>query len=238
MNKDILKAIEIEKVYLEYKLRDEFIFHLIDEIKKCGFDSLDEYFELKKKYQFAHLNFTVRNIHPDRCMAAGWNMLEKKETGIFFVEVSDVVVYSYNTKPYNKEYCQQNNITVYELPAGGGTIVANEGDLQFGLCIPDSLNIESDFILNGMVNILSKYMDNIEIVDNDILLKGKKICGMTFLRHNGMIIFLAHFSFSDNSKLIESICHINEKSEKIPYYITAIDKNVLKSEVIKWLSST
>lgn len=45
---DIVKAIEKEKEYLEYRKQGKEPFHLVDAIKECGFESLDEYFEEKK----------------------------------------------------------------------------------------------------------------------------------------------------------------------------------------------
>ena len=237
MIQNILRAIDVENTYIKNKINGEKKFELLDEIKRSGFESLEEYYKEKKSYLFKQLNFAVVNRKPSECIEQGWRLLNEKVAAIFFVDTPDVTVYSYNSKPYNKEYCQKNNITVYELPAGGGTIVSNKGDLAFGLCVPDNLEIDNYFILDNISDILRKYMDNVEIIDNDILVDGGKVCGITYLRHNDMILFLAHFSFSDNSKLIDSICHKDTKPIKTPSYIREIDKNTLKTEVVKWLQS-
>lgn len=239
MNKDILKAIDIENVYLEYKLSNATPpYQLVDEIKRYGFESLEEYFDNKKEYEFSKLTFTIKNIPSSECLTEGLRMLDEKDVGIFFSDTEDIIVYSCNSKPCNKKYCQENNIIVYDnLPVGGGAIVSNKGDFVLGLCIPDNLNISSHFILNKIAYILDKYMDNVEVIDNDILVNGGKVCGMTYLRNNGMIIYLAHFSFSDKSKLIESICHdgIDNGAVKRPSYISNMDKDILKMEVMKCL---
>ena len=40
IEKDIIKAIEIEKHYLECRMKNEYPFNLIDKIKECGFENL------------------------------------------------------------------------------------------------------------------------------------------------------------------------------------------------------
>lgn len=238
MNKDIMKAIKVEYRYLSYKLRGEQPFILIDEIKKCGFKSLEEYFEYKKQHLFNQLEFEIIEKSPSECLTEGWRLINEKVTAAFFMEPQETIVFVNTSKPYNKEYCIENNLTIYELPTGGGTIVSGAGDLAVDICLPDNIGIDTDFMLNGVVKILSKYIDNVEIVDNDILVNNNKVCGTTFFRSNEMILFVLFFSFSDNSNLIDIICHENNKPIKTPSYISGLDKNILKDEVILWLSST
>ena len=54
---DIVKAIEKEQEYLFYRRNGDEPFHLVDAIKECGFDTLEEYFAAKKEYGFNHLSF-------------------------------------------------------------------------------------------------------------------------------------------------------------------------------------
>lgn len=238
MKKDILKAIEVEKEYLKYKLNGESTFNLIDEIKKCEFETLEEYFNNKKEYLFKQLNFKILKTTPSKCIYTGLSMLAEKITGVFFCDTSDTIVYTCQTKPYNKKYCEDNNITVYTPPIGGGTIVSSKGDLVIGICTPVSIQIDTRFILEKFANILNKYIDNIEIVDNDIIVDNGKVCGISYLQNNNMVIHLVHFSFSDTSDLINEICHTNSKPIKIPSYIIGLDRDTFKEEVIKCLQST
>lgn len=238
MEKDILEAMEVEKTYLYHKLNGEHIFQLADEIKKYGFESLDDYFERKRKYQFNKLNFEVIEVPPSKCISEGYRTLNEKLTSVFFVETSDTTIYVHASKPYNKSYCDTHNLTVYELPSGGGTIVSGKDDVVIAIVIPDEFNIDNTFMLNAFANILQKYEEGIEIVDNDILLNGGKVCGLTFLRGNGMIAFLAHFSFSDCSELIENICYTKDKTIKPPSYMKRLNRDILRDEVMSWLMST
>ena len=237
MKKDILKAINVEKDYLEHKLKGECSYQLIDEIQKCGFESLEEYFNAKREYLFNQLKFEVIEVPPSKCIEEGYRTLRENLTSVFFVETPETTVYVHTSKPYNEKYCKENNLTVYNLPSGGGTIVSGENDVVIAIVIPDNFGVDTQFILNHVSEILGKYMTDISIVDNDILVNGGKVCGITFLRGNGMIAFLIHFSFTDNTELINSICHIDGKSVKTPSYIKELNRETLKTEVMTWLQS-
>lgn len=233
--RDIEKAIEIEKFYLDKKLKGEHPFHLIDKIIECGFESLEEYFECKKAHLFKQLRFEIIEKSPAECLTEGWRLVNDKVTAVFFMEPDETTVFVNCTKPYNKEFCIENSITVYELPTVGGTIVSGKGDLAIDFCIPDNIGINTDFMLKSIKKILSKYVTGIEIIDNDILVNNKKVCGITFYRANGMILFAIHFTFTDNLELIKKICHVDGASVKVPYHIEGLNKITLKNEVIKWV---
>lgn len=238
MAKDILKAIEAETAYLEEKLKGEHSCQLVDEVKKYGFGSLEEYFNDKREYLFQQLKFEVIEVLPSECIKEGYRSLGEKLTSVFFVNTPETTVYVHTSKPYNDEFCIENNLPVYKLPSGGGTIVSGDKDVVVAIVVPDTFGVDTRFILNKFVQILKKYMDNIAIADNDILVDGSKVCGITYLRGNGMIAFLAHFSFSDTMELIDSICHIHGESVKKPSYMTGLDRNILRAEVMKWLRCT
>lgn len=239
MKKDILKAIEIEKNYLEEKLKGNCPYQLIDKIIECGFDSLDEYFTSKKDYLIKTLNFDIVYITPADCISEIWRVFNEKLTEICIVETLSPTVYSCASKPCNKDFCIENGITVLDIPSGGGTIVSNINDTVIGISVPDVLQIDSAFILDGIASIIRKYIDNVEIIGNDILVNGGKVCGMTSLTNNGVLFTMMHFSFTDSSDLINAICCVDNKAaKKSPSYMTALDRNMLKEEVIKWLQST
>lgn len=238
MTKDILKALDAEKSYLEHKLNGDNSIVLYDEIIKCGFDSLDDYFDAKKRYQIKCLDFALVEQPPEKCIQEFWNCVSTKTTELCLVETLAPTVYTCTSKPYNKEFCQENNIAIVEVPSGGGTIVSNVGDMAIAIGIPATLNIYGDFLLREIASILEKYMDNVNVVDNDILVNNKKVCGTTTIRQNDMIVCFAHFSFCDNSELIKSICYVDRNTQKIPYFMTGLNKEAFKEEVVKWLIST
>ena len=54
------------------------------------------------------------------------------------------------TDEMNDEYCFNNDIPVYDIYADGGTIVVKNGDLSIAITIPDDIEINSEYILNGI----------------------------------------------------------------------------------------
>lgn len=238
MTKDILYAVEIENAYLEKKLAGDNSVILYDEIKKCGFATLNEYFDLKREYLFSCLDFTFVEQTPKNCIAELWKIINDNVTEVCFVETQELTVYSCRSKPYNEEFCKNNNITVIDVPSGGGTIISNKGDIVIAIGVASKLRIDSTFILNNIASILRKYMDDVVVIGNDILVNDRKVCGMSTLERNGMTVCLAHFSFSNNIEMIKAICHLDGAPEKYPSFISGMDKEMLKAEVIQWLSST
>lgn len=243
---DIVKAIAKEKEYLEYRMKGEEPFHLVDAMRELGYNSLKEYFDEKKEYKFSSLPFELIIKNPDDCIAEGLRLLDTKTVAVVFVDCNETFVYSGESKPFNEEYCKENNIPVYPLYTAGGSIVGASGDLSIGICIPDSLELGEKYMLEKVREILSKYVSSISVDNNDILQDGCKICATTGYKKNGMYLFIAHFSFSDRIDLINEICSVSNASTfsmrrtvpqvtKTPSYIQDVSRDVLKMEVLEWL---
>ena len=236
---DIVKAIEIEKEYLSDKMNGKESFHLIDAIKDCGFKSLEEYFEVKRRYGFRELEFISKDITQDEIVPEILTVLEAGTIGVWFINSTKTCVFSGNQglEDFNEEYCAKNNITVYPLLSAGGAIVHQDGDFSFGVSCPENLNIDASFILNKTRHIIQKYTKkNVTVDGNDILVDGNKICGSTTYCKNGLFLFIAYFSFNDKTELIEAIC--NKKTDKKPSYIDFMTREDLKLGVMRWLKIT
>ena len=232
--KDIVKAIEKEKEYLKYRMKGEEPFHFIDAVKECGFESIEEYFRAKSEDKFNNLNFTFIEKKPSECINYFFEMMDRQEIGVVFIDSDKTFVFSGESKPYNEDYCKANNIPVYPLYTGGGTIVSTIGDFSIGICYPESVSVDTHFILSNLKQIFSKYMNNIDIKRNDILFNDKKICGSIMYHKNGMKCFAAHFSFNEHSDLIEKICGVSG-SVKIPTTIDGLNVKIFKQAVKSWL---
>ena len=231
---DIVKAIEKEKEYLSYRVKGEEPFHLIDAVKECGFESLDEYFNAKAEYQFNKTNFVCIETAPSECIDYLFQMMNTKKTCVTFTDTHETFVFSGESKAFNEEYCKENNIPIYPLYTAGGTIVSTEGDFSMGICYPENTAADVHFILEKLKEIFSTTMPNVTISGNDILLNGMKICGSVMYRQNGMFCFAAHFSFKDNSELIEQICGVSG-SVKVPTTIDGFTVDMFKKAVREWL---
>lgn len=232
---DIIKAMTKEEEYLSYRMKGEEPFHLVDAVKECGFDSLDDYFKAKTEHTFNSLNFSFVEKKPSECIDYFFKMMDEKDTGLVFIDSDETFVFSGESKPYNADFCEANNIPIYPLYTKGGAIVSTEGDFSIGLCFPEYVGVDVFFILDKLKGIFSKYMSEVKVNNNDLLLNGEKICGSIMYHRNGMKCFACHFSFKDNAELIEKICNISG-SIKTPTFITGLTVEMFKKELKKWLN--
>ena len=231
---DIAKAIAKEKEYLAYRRKGEEPFHLVDAVKECGFDSLTDYFKAKTEHTFNNLPFSFVAKKPSECIDYFFKMMYEKETGIVFIDSDETFVFSGESKPYNAEFCEENNIPIYPLYTKGGAIVSTPGDFSIGICFPEYVGADVFFILSHLKSIFGKYMEGVTVNGNDLLLNGNKICGSIMYHRNGMKCFACHFSFKDNTELIEKICDISG-SIKVPTAISGLTVAQFKKELTEWL---
>lgn len=231
---DIVKAIEREREYLSYRMKNEEPFHLVDAVKECGFDSLTDYFKAKTEYTFNKLPFSFVEKKPSECIDYFFEMMNAKDTGVVFIDSDETFVFSGESKPYNADFCEANNIPIYPLYTRGGAIVSTEGDFSIGLCFPEYIGVDVFFILDKLKGIFNKYMDSVTVNGNDLLLNGEKICGSIMYHQNGMKCFACHFSFNDNTELIEKICNISG-SIKVPTSVNNLSVAQFKEELKEWL---
>ena len=231
---DIVKAISRENEYLAHRRKGEEPFHLVDAVKECGFESLSDYFKSKMEHTFVNLDFALIEKKPSECIDYFFHMMNTKETGVVFIDSTEHFVFSGESKPYNADFCEANNIPVYPLHTRGGAIVSAEGNFSIGICFPETVGADVYFILSKLKGIFSKYMDGVAVNGNDLLVDGKKICGSIMYHKNGMKCFACHFSFVDSAELIENICNISG-SIKEPTAISNLTVPVFKEELRQWL---
>ena len=232
--KDIVKAIEKEKEYLEYRKKGQEPYHLVDAIKELRFESLEEYFKAKKEYNLKSLDFEVIEESPLRAIAEILNIIKQQKTVVLFVPTPFTFVWTGNNSILNEEYCVRYGIPILPIQTGGGTIVSTKGDLSIGICVPKKIDYTANYILEGLANIFRKYTNKkVEVDGNDILIDGYKVLGSSTYNDNKMLMFVTLVSFSEKSELINNICL--KKSSKVAGYIDFMDAETLKSEVCEWL---
>lgn len=234
--KDIVKAIEIEKYYVERRMKGEYPFHLVDRIKECGFENLEEYFKKKTSYDFNSISFDVIDASsPQACVDDIFNVITQKKNAVIFVDIDFTMVWTQINSECNVEYCLKNNIPIIPVGSNGkGTLVSTPNDFGVGICVYKDHRFNLEYIVNGFVEIFRKYT-NKEIVNqgNDIMYDGKKICGFTFYDTNNMFMVISPISFSEKSELVSNIC--TKPQVKQVGYIDFMDRETLKQEVSTWL---
>ena len=188
----------------------------------------------EKGENVTYTEITTKHQPPSEAIAEIFRMMETKETKVLFVPSKETFVFSGESKAYNEEYCKENNIPIYPLYTGGGTIVSTEGDFSLVICYPENTAANVHFILEKLKEIFDITMPNVTISGNDILSDGMKICGSVMYQQNGMKCFAAHFSFKDNSELIKQICGVSG-SIKTPTTIDGLTVDMFKKAVREWL---
>jgi lipoate-protein ligase A len=232
--KDIVGAMAKEREYLSFRMKGEEPYHFVDAVKEYGFESLEEYFNAKKDYEFSQLKFEVFEAQTESAVKDVITILKAKKTAVLFVPTDKTVIWNGNQGEYDASYCEKCNIPIYFLGTSGGTIVTTEGDINIGICYPKTVRINERFILDKIADILRKYTYKpVEVVGNDVLAGGVKVIGSSVYVENGQFMFVAVVSMTDKSELIQSIC--KKHSEKQPGYIDFMNKHKFREEVEKWL---
>lgn len=235
MNK-IEQGIEINNQHIYNvinQIPEEISFY--EQIINLGFKDLEDFFEQKKEYEMQQfLKGKVFVTNP----IDGLQLIQNKNFGIISVDNDYTFVYKGNNKKeINTEYCQQNNIPIYNYGTFGGAVVVSPGDYNIGIVVPIKLDLNSNFFLNNIALILNKYFENVKVDNNDILINNKKILGSAGFGNEEFFFFVAQISFSDKSELIQKICGDIEEGGKQPGYINSdiLSSNQLKEELLTWL---
>lgn len=235
--KDIIKAIEIEKIYLQHRARGEEPFHLIDKIKECGFNDLSDYFYAKQQHDFIKNPFIEINAKsPKDCVEDIFDVIINKKNSVIFVDIDYTLVWTQLNSGCDTNYCKENKIPIIPVGAkGDGTLVSTPGDFGIGICVYKNENFNLSYFVNEFVKIFKKYTDK-EIVNqgNDIMYNGKKICGFTYYDDNNMFMIISPISFSEKSDLVTKIC-TNKTQTKEVGYIDFMTREELRMEVKRWL---
>lgn len=234
--KDIKRAMEIEKEYQMHRLNGELPFVLADKMKEYGFETLGEYFDAKRDYNFDSLNFNVVETTPLKAIGEVLNAIATKQPTVIMVDIEQTVVWPRKNAEYNEGYCIENNIPILHIPsAGNGTLVSLAGDWGVGICVPKMNGVSYEYILDGFVKIFRRYTDKtVKNEGNDIMVDDKKVCGFAFFETPDVIMAISPVSIVEKSELISKICL--KKQQKIPSHIDFMDRETLKQEVSKWLS--
>lgn len=235
MNK-IEQGIEINNQHIYNvinQIPEEISFY--EQIVNLGFKDLEDFFEQKKEYEMQQfLKGKVFVTNP----IDGLQLIQNKNFGIISVDDNYTFVYKGNNKKeINMEYCQQNNIPVYNYGTFGGAVVVSPGDYNIGVILPPTIKVNSNFFLNNITLILKKYFENVKVDNNDILIDNKKVLGSANFGNEEYFFFVAQISFSDKTELIQSICGDIDENGKQPGYINPniLSSNQLKEELLIWL---
>ena len=234
MNKKLLKAMRIENEYLQYRMKGEEPFHLVDRITELGYNSLDEYFTEKKEHKFKQWKPEIFRIETERLSEVLEDAIINGKYGIY-TPIADKKYAFHGNDEIDYDLCESLDIRVIEMNYRGGTIIGSDEDFSVEIIAPVEIGLESGTIIKKMHEIVSKYIDNVTISGNDLLVDDEKVMGSMSRSVGHTFVWAAQFTFGDYADDIEKVC--NKKSKKKPSKIKSehLTKNKLEKEVFKWL---
>jgi lipoate-protein ligase A len=154
--------------------------------------------------------------------------------GLYFIEHDNNRLYVYKgNRELDKDYCDLNHMTVYDLEYSGGPLIGSALDLSFGFVLPeDSINVNK-YILATLVEILKEYGLDAHWMGNDLMVDNKKVGGSFIQKVGNRYVWCMQISFRDYSKHIKILC--TKPTIKRPSYINPrmLSREQLKAEIIK-----
>lgn len=228
---NIEKAIEIEKEGFYNESNEDVLF---EKIKHLCFENIEDYKEQKRKFLF---NKWVPEVHkvPIKEYSEVVNKAIHYEKFGIYISYGEGVHAYHGNQPLDYDLCKKLGVEVVELNYNGGTIIGSEKDLSIIMVFPVMMDLQHEFIINNIVDIISKYVPNVTVDRNDILVDGKKVSGSMMRQVMGSRVWAAQISFNEYSDYIKQICV--KPPLKEPSYIdnNLLTRDKLEEEIIKWL---
>lgn len=234
--KDIVAAIAAEQEYLKEKVKGTQP-NIYDYLGPCGYRQLEKFNFDKKSYYLKSLNLDMERVYITKESLADW-VRRATQDEIFFAS-SDTEDASLSTvaivgKTFDEtEKFLAHGVYPVIFDYFRGCIITGIEDFNFCLCIPREYNIGALDILTRLKTFIEKYNDNVVIDDNDILIDGKKVVGMTGIKNATRTCHIIHISLTDYIDLIYELCPPH--GEKEPGFISNITKKQFEEEVQSWL---
>lgn len=233
MTKDLLGAIAEENLYLAER-RQGIDTSLPVRLSQYGYDNLDKYFIDKKQYLFSKWSPDV--IYYDVTVAPQYmeDAIVNTKYGIYMLESSGIYAFHGNGG-IDLDLCKQLNVIPANMGYNGGIIIGSNEDLAIEILMPTEIDMHGHEILAKFAEIMRKYMSNVVVDGNDILVDGKKVLGSIERHFRDVYVWAAQVSFADYTEYIPKLC--NKISLKRPGYIdkNKLSKEQLKTEVVQWL---
>lgn len=231
--KDLINAIKEEELYIVDR-KNNINTSLPERLIPYEYSDLTEYFNDKRDYLFNQWIPEIIYIDVKTLTTELEKAIREEKYGVY-ISVSDGLYAFHGTDIIDYELCENLGVYVAELYHQGGTIIGSNADLGIEIVAPLSIGLDSSYILNKFYEVIRRYVDNVTINGNDILIDGKKVMGSMRRNVGNVFVWAAQVSFCDYTDIILQIC--NKKSDKKPSCIdiNQLSKDKLKEEIISWL---
>lgn len=236
MKHDIKLAIHKEQQFVYDKIYEHKTnLELIDYIKEAGYDNINNFLADKEQY-------IMKSIHLDIVKAPKIN---NKYTEDYIEKSIPVLLYSIHTgENYlfvtddTEGYDCPKELTKVNLGYNSDhtLIISPDGDLRIYVILPIFTGITTSWFLKKMKTYLSKYFDNVEIVENRyIAIDGKIVVRSVSKEMNKMLCIMFNISFVDSTDLHNLDENFDRENDGV------IDSEIItaeefKDEVVSWVN--
>lgn len=224
---NIEKAIEKEKEYLSFRMEGKEPFHLVDAVKECGFNSLDEYFTAKRRYEVSKMD--VVKVASKDAAATIQDFIVNKKHGFAYCVHDEKLAFVAKADDVNADACEEYGYTILDTQHTGGVVVVNKGDMSvvhFGTVGNRVMQDFADYLIE-------RYKErglNATYVDNDVLIDGYKISGLSATKYGDIQYSTIHIGINTNLDHIKAIC--KKPMKKVPKGLS--EYGITTEEVEKW----
>lgn len=208
---NIEKAIEKEKEYLSYRMRGEEPFHLVDAVRGFGYNSLDEYFTAKRRYEISHMSVVkVRSAEADSTIQ---DYIVNQKHGFAYCVHDVKMCFVASADAVNADVCAEYGYTVIDTKHTGGAVVVSEGDVSVIHFGEVGNSVMHDFVMYLLDKYKARGLDA-TYEDNDVLIDGYKISGVSATVYGGIKYSTIHVGINTDVEQIRAIC--KKPMQKIP----------------------
>lgn len=200
---DIMKAIDKEKEYLSYRMEGKEPFHLVDAVKDCGFNSLDDYFATKRRYEVSQMPI-VKVASKDATATIRDSIVNQKH-GFAYCVHDEKLAFVAKAEDINADACEEYGYTAIDTKHTGGVVVVNKGDMSVVHFGAVGNVVMKDFAMY----LIDKYKErglNATYEDNDVLIDGYKISGLSATTYGNLQYSTIHIGINTNVDHIKQIC--------------------------------
>lgn len=228
MRKNIEKAIAKYEEYILVHNSGDVNANVNEYLAIGGYDNQEEFHNDQQEYLLKHLNFEIHEEPIDENVV--FDMITKAVPSFQYSINTTDGIQAFVPKTFNNwEILEEYNIKPIKLGyiSDNGLILTDKGDLRVVINIPNHIEIYTDYFMEKLKNLISKYYDDVEVNNNDLIVNGRKVIGSVDMKNDNVHTCMFQITFNDNTEIIEKICGIREKK------VGCLDSDIISQEEIK-----
>lgn len=208
---NMLKAIEKEKEYLSYRMEGKEPFHLLDAVRECGFNSLEDYFIAKRRHEISEMD--IVKVKSKDATATIQDFIVNQKHGFAYCVHDEKLCFVAKADDVYAGACAEYGYTVLDTQHTGGVVVVNKGDMSvvhFGVVGNRVMRDFADYLIE-------RYKErglNATYEGNDVLIDGYKISGLSGTVYGNIKYSTIHIGINTNLERIKAIC--KKPMNKVP----------------------